>query len=493
MLYSVLVEGHLGEEKAILTDNEREYTYLQLHRQAMAMLAYMRRRGIRFGDRVLIENHNDGRTVAAILSCIAGGMIFVLAPEGCKEAERRHIMQDCSASVCLNLQIMKEFQQTDADLDDSDVVRDIVPESAGAYILYTSGSEGDRKGVLACQRQIIFCCGSICSRLKYKETDRVLCSLPLEFDYGLYQVFLSLQSNARLFLAGTAIIQMIPRQLKDWQITVFPSIPSVVNLLLRLGYLDSQYLPYLRKITFTGEYLSVTLIKNLRKTLPQTEIVPMYGVTECKRIAVMPEGREDKTKAGSCGLPLDGITVSLEGMDADGVGELVVEGPNVMEGYWDDIELPIIKDISGKNIKNRFGINQMTGQRTFRTGDLLSMDEEGFLYFHGRRNGLIKSRGYRISELEVEHIVQEIDEVVECAVVGLPDDVCGERIGICVYARSREARDRIAKVMSEHTIYQNNYSIFAAFNLLPRNKNGKIDKIKLKGMIDDKDRYFFGK
>ncbi len=529
MLYSILVEGHLGEEKAIMIDNEREYSYLQLHQQAMAMLAYMRQQGICSGDRVMIENHNDGRTVTAILSCIAGGMIFVLVPEGCQEAERQYIMQDCSAAMFLDLQNITNFKQTDANItqksnlesakgpgatnakepssenakdsymenggksewDDSGDVRDIVPESAGVYILYTSGTEGIRKGVLACQHQVIFCCNGIHSRLNYKETDKVLCSLPLEFDYGLYQVFLSLQSNTTLFLAGTAVIQMIPRQLLDWQITIFPTIPSVVNLLLKLGYLNSEELPFLRKITFTGEYLPVSLIKSLKKALPETEVIPMYGVTECKRIAVMPEGREDKTMAGSCGLPLDGITVSLEGMDADGIGELVVEGPNVMEGYWNNTKSPANTVNSGKTITNRFVINANTGQKAYRTGDLLSIDEEGFLYFRGRCNGLIKSRGYRISELEVERIVQEIEGVVECAVVGIPDEICGERIGVCVYAQSREVLDSIVRVISQYTIYRNNYTIFAAQGLLPRNSNQKIDKIKLKRMIYDKDRYFF--
>ena len=104
---------------------------------------------------------------------------------------------------------------------------------------------------------------------------------------------------------------------------------------------------------------------------------------------------------------------------------------------------------------------------------------------------MIKSRGYRISELEVERIVQEIEGVVECAVVGIPDEICGERIGVCVYAQSREVLDSIVRVISQYTIYRNNYTIFAAQGLLPRNSNQKIDKIKLKRMIYDKDRYFF--
>lgn len=478
MLYAALIEKHLEEKKIIITDEKRDYTYMQLHKKAMRILAYMRCQGILPGDRVLVVSYSDGETVAALLACLAGGMIFVPASSACGKKELEYIRRDCSVSMVLDSEKMQDiWKMKDTEAENSRVK---LSESAGAYILYTSGTEGVRKGVYACQRQIMFCCNSILSRLRYKESDRVLCSLPLEFDYGLYQIFLSLLSKARLFLVKTSMIQMIPSWLHRWDITVFPSIPSEVNLLLNMNYLKQKQLPCLRKVTFTGEYLSVELIKKLQTALPMTEVVPMYGITECKRVAIMPEGRMDKIMAGSCGLPLDGVRVYLENEDEAGVGELIVEGPNVMEGYW-------------KGEEGGFGVKRETGNRCYRTGDLMSTDEEGFLYFQGRRNGLIKSRGYRISEIEVERMLQKTKGMIECAAVGIPDMICGEKIGICVYAKSEEVRNCIAETLSQNVIYRNSYRIFWSNKPLPRNNNGKIDKIRLRRMIHEKEECIFGK
>lgn len=471
MLYAELIEKNLDGEMAVLTDRNGDYTYMQLHKKAMGILAYMRQCGAATGDRVLIRNHNDADTVAAILACLAGGMIFVPVSDVCSEEELTYMREDCSAFLALDLQKEEVFEEAGWE-----AARDCgnkIPESAGAYILYTSGTEGKKKGVLACQRQIIFCCNRILSRLGYRESDRVLCSLPLEFDYGLYQIFLSLLSRTRLYLIEPGVIQMIPYCLHKWEITIFPSIPSVANLLLKMHYLNREQLPCLRKITFTGEYLPVEEIKALKAILPGTEMIPMYGTTECKRIAVMPEGREDKVMAGSCGLPLDGVTVYFEEGTDHGEGKLIVEGPNVMEGYW-------------RNEEGGFGVNPKTGMRTYQTGDLIAIDEEGFLYFRGRCNGLIKSMGHRISEMEIENLIWKIEGVIECAAVGIHDTVCGEKIGIFVFAHSEEVSGFIANVMSQNVIYKNCYRVFMMTAPLPRNSNGKMDKAKLKGLIHER-------
>lgn len=469
MLYEALIERHLSEQKIILTDEKRTYTYAQLHKGAMGFLAYLRQNGVRSGDRVMIRNRGDGRTTEAILACLAGGMIFVLISGIHGRAESADRMKDCAPSLLLDPHTVNA---ADAEAGEQ-WERARIPASAGAYILYTSGSAGRKKGVYACHKQIIFCCKSILARLGYRESDKVLCALPLEFDYGLYQIFLSLWSRAQIFLVQTRMMQMIPRYLHQWEITVYPSVPSVANALLRLGFWERVSLPYLRCITFTGEYLPVELIRRLRELFPSVELIPMYGATECKRIAIMPPGREDKLMAGSCGLPLDGVQVRLlKKNPQDNIGELVVEGPNVMEGYW--------KEAHG------FEKNPQTGMRIYHTGDLLSMDEEGFLYFYGRINGLLKVMGRRISEAEIENIVKAADGVVECAAMGIPDPLYGEKIGICVSVKEKTAEKEIRKVLADWPEYGNLYELFLFYDLLPRNPHGKIDKRKLREMSDEK-------
>ncbi len=479
MLYSALIEEKLNRDKMILTDDKNGYTYRQLHAKAMGLLKYMRDRGIAQGDRVLIRNHNDVGTVEAILACLAGGFIFVLVSSKCGPEETRYIEEDCSAVLFLDLQTEDCLKKEGGRY--GNIGREKISESAEACIIYTSGTEGIKKGILVCQKQIIFCCNAILARLKYKESDRVLCGLPLEFDYGLYQIFLSFISGAKVYLVEGNLIQAIPGYLNKWNITIYPAIPSVVNLLLKLKFLRERELPNLRYITFTGEYLPVEQISEIKRVLPSVKIIPMYGITECKRISIMPEDREDKIMGGSCGLPLDGIKVYLEGKDPEtGIGELVVEGSNVMEGYWN-------REAGG------FGVNQETGGRTFCTGDLLAMDEEGFLYFHGRRNGFIKVRGHRFSEIEIESLVSVAEGVLECAVIGMQSEFYGEKIAICVYAAEETAKISVRQIMEENPIYRNSYEVYLFERPLPRNGNGKIDKQRLGKMIYDGRNDFFRK
>lgn len=112
------------------------------------------------------------------------------------------------------------------------------------------------------------------------------------FDYGMYQVFLALFSGATLFLDASGVLQRIPYLIRLWKITVFPTIPTAAQLLMRLGLFCKDTFGTLRSVTFTGEVLPVPLIQRLRQCLPEVRIVPMYGLTECKQVSVMPPGRE---------------------------------------------------------------------------------------------------------------------------------------------------------------------------------------------------------
>lgn len=470
MLYASLIEEHLKEQGPILSDRERAYTYSELHWEVMDKLEYFYRQGAREGDRILIRSHNDVRTVEAVLACIAGGFIFVLASDLCSKKELDDMMKDCSPSI-----IFENYESENKCREKFRTIeRRRISESAGAYILYTSGSTGDKKGVFACHKQIAFCCKAILSRINYKESDKVLCALPLEFDYGLYQIFLSLLSKTQVFLVEADIIQMIPRYLQQWEITIYPTIPSVMNFLLKLGFWDRVKMPCLRCITFTGEVLTVKLIEELKKVLPFVNVIPMYGITECKRVAIMPQDREDKVMAGSCGLPLDEVKVYLKKEEpTEKIGELIVEGPNVMEGYWNCED-------------SRFGINPKTGMKTYRTGDLLSMDEEGYLYFHGRCNGLMKIRGRRISEAEIENVVLGIADVRECAVIEIQDGLYGTRIGVCIYAKDENVKKDVEKALERKTTLSGLYRTFWFPEPFPKNRNGKIDRIELGKMVDEK-------
>ena len=291
----------------------------------------------------------------------------------------------------------------------------------------------------------------------------------------MYQVFLSFLSGAVLYLDRGDVIQRIPYLLSNWSITGFPTIPSVANSLNRIGILDRDIPRCLRYITFTGEILPVSLLQRLQEKLPHVWLVPMYGLTECKRVSVMPWGCEDKTMSGSCGLPLDGVTVWLENLDINtGIGELVVEGDNVMEGYWG----------ATSNEVDPFSFNEKNGKRTLRTGDLFTIDGDGFLYFCGRKNNILKIRGHRVSSLWIEDRLRMCGALCEMAVIGVQDELKGEGAVVFMYTASSVEKTQIKSCLTRLPEYLRGIKVIFSPDPLPKNQNGKIDRQKLQHMAE---------
>lgn len=503
MLYHRLIEEHIDDKRVVLSDGQTEMTFQQMHERAAQYCAVFHRMKLERGDRVLVMSVDLPETVIILLACIADGMIFVPVNQRLDQESKEYIIRDCKPALILEASdgcmctaggvhakmkaavSIKEcaYERAGAAADEyayvgegisrADIMaeRKMCQEDTLAYILYTSGTEGKSKGVVASHKQILFCSTAINRRLCNTAEDRILCCLPLSFDYGLYQVFLAFLSGARLYLAMGDVIQRIPYLLRHWEITAFPTIPSVANIMMKTGMLRDEDYPKLRYITFTGEILQVSLIRSLEERFPGIRVIPMYGLTECKRVSVMPEGREDKVRAGSCGLPLEGVRVWLERVEPDsGMGELVVEGENVMEGYWgmeDDSDIT-------------FSLNKETGKRRLHTGDIFRIDDEGFLYFCGRENGIIKVWGHRISSVWMENIIKTIEGVREAAVLSVADVDAGEMPVLFLYTSEEVTERHIQNRMRELPVYLQRYQLFMMKEPLPKNQNGKIDWKRLR-------------
>ncbi len=467
MLYHKLIEEHLDAAGDVLSDGRQFYNYNQIHERVAEIRGFLKKQDLHIGSRVLITAYNSIETILTVLACIADGYIFVLLYPGMLGADKERIRQDCAPGWCVDRMMEIITREKRCSMEE----RVMLPEDTLVSILYTSGSDGSPKGVVASQKQILFCCNAINQRLMNTEKDRILCCLPLAFDYGLYQVFLAFMSRSLLYITEGTVLQKIPRMLSEWKITAFPMIPSAMNLLIKTSLLKELPLPELRYITFTGECLSVELISRLMKAYPQTEIVPMYGLTECKRVSIMPLGRNDKKMQGSCGLPLDGIQVWLKDTDPKtGIGELVVKGPNVMEGYWGEW---------GQN-GDVYRTDSCTGDRFLCTGDLFRIDKDGFLYFCGRKSRIIKVKGYRISGVYIEKLLEKLETVDELTVLGIEDPYCGEKPAIFVCTQDEQIKKRIHEIMRKQPEYVRNYELFVQKTPFPRTRNGKVDEMELK-------------
>ncbi len=465
ILYRKLILDHLENDKPALYNlpDEKIFTYSQLHELVKDEAESFRSYSIRPGQHVVIQNDNTFRTVISILACIYLELCFILIPKN-ESAERiRYIINDSQSrlSILGNSHDLLFFPENS------------VCEPSLTYILYTSGSTGRPKGVMAPEAQVIFCIDAISKRLLLNQNDRIMCCLPLSFDYGLYQLLMSLSCGASLLLVKNsgAFLQSVPGLMSKYKATIFPAMPAMLRALS--GLLKRVNLDYLRCVTSTGDKFPPELIREVAEILPNSEILPMYGLTECKRVSIMPFGRHDKVKAGSCGLPLDGTKVHV-----DDDGELIVSGPNVMAGYWNDTELT-----------ERCFFDDPVYGKSLRSGDIFRIDDEGFLYFCGREKNILKVDGVRVSSAEIEYdIAPYIGHFADYRVIGIDDDIHGEKLIACVYSE-KITENEFVKILQEISqdwpSSRKIHGVLWLTSPMPVSSNGKINIECLKAMAKE--------
>lgn len=347
-----------------------------------------------------------------------------------------------------------------------------------AAVMYTSGSTGEPKGVTLTHGNMAFVADSIIESIGMESADRVLCVLPLYFGYGLYQLLTCVRLGATLVLepgfgAGGRIVQLFEEQ----RITGFAAVPTIYQLLLSLPGLADRELPHLRFLTNAGAGLPTPVVRAVREAFPRARLYLMYGQTECQRVCRLPAGEVDGNPS-SVGTAIPGTEAWVE--DEDGevaapgvVGELMVRGPHVMQGYWGNEEAT----------DRRLRPGRWPWERVLATGDLFRADERGYLYFVGRRDDIIKSRGQKVAPREVEDVLHSFAGVRDVAVVGVPDQLLGEAViahvssdpGIELDAKA--LRRHCAESLESHMVPKR-VVIHAE---LPRIGSGKIDRRALAG------------
>ena len=325
-------------------------------------------------------------------------------------------------------------------------------------------------------RNMVAATASIASYLGITRDEVILCVLPLAFDYGLYQMILAFSIGARVVLERSfAFPAEVMRTVADERVTGFPGVPTLFATLLGMDSLASYDLSAIRYFTSTAAALPAKHIEQLRRRFPAAKLFSMYGLTECKRCTYLPP--EDLArKPDSVGIAIPNTELWLvdecgRRLGPDQVGELVIRGATVMQGYWDQPEATARKLRPGP----------LPGERVLHTGDLCRLDADGYLYFVGRTDEVIESRGEKVPPKEVESTLLGISGVREAAVIGVPDDLLGSAIKAFVVPEpgvvldvsmlQRECRARLDSFKVPHHI-----ELRAA---LPRTPNGKIEKSEL--------------
>jgi amino acid adenylation domain-containing protein len=487
-------------ERTALVVGDRRLTYRELERAAEGFASGLRSLGVRRGDRVAIVLANSVEAAVAIYGVLLAGAAFTPLNVTTKVEKLTHLLGHCGAvaAVCRPDAVdavraagaaSPAFRHVIAVGEPVDGTPSFEALAAHApadlprpldvdlsAIIYTSGSTGTPKGVVFLHRNMTFVASSIIEYLGLRASDRILCVLPLSHTYGLYHLVMAVRCRATLVLEnGIAFPGRILGVLESERITVMPGVPTVWQALISLHGIDERRLPHLRVLTNAGAALSVARLQAVRRAFPGAAFYSMYGQTECKRVCYLPPDQLDAHPA-SVGIAIPGTEVWIE--DADGnepgpgaVGELMVRGDHVMQGYWNDPQSTARKLKAGR----------WPGDRVLRTGDLFRRDEEGYLYFVSRSDDIIKSRGEKVAPREVEEVLYTYAGVHEAAVIGVEDDLLGQAVEAHVSAAEGHTLDsldlrRHCRAHLEDFMVPRRVIVHDA---LPKNDNGKLDKIAL--------------
>jgi L-proline---[L-prolyl-carrier protein] ligase len=350
-----------------------------------------------------------------------------------------------------------------------------------AYILYTSGSTGTPKGVMISHRASLTFVNWAADCAALGEADRVCSPAPLNFDLSVFDIFSTCQAAACLVVVPE-MTAMFPSRLAQWlereQISVWYSVPSVLTMLATYGNLRGFDLSRLRAVIFAGEVFPAKHLTLLMAELPGPRYLNWYGPTEtnvCTWYEV-PPGSEltAPVPIGKATANTDAFAVTGEGhrvAKPGEEGELYVRGSGLMSGYWGDQE-----KTRGVLVGNPF--QAAYGESAYRTGDLVTLDDEGNWVFLGRRDGMVKTRGYRVELGEVETALYAHPAIREAVVLPVPDELLGSRLRavICADGLTREevldhCRQRVPGYMVPDAVEFR--------DVLPRTANGKVDRVQL--------------
>ena len=411
-------------DRPALAVGTRSGTYAAVREWSGRLAGWLAGSGVRRGDRVLVALPADVLLPPLLYACSRAGAVFVVLGDRLPAAVTEHVLDDARPALVLGdgpelRELAGRRGIPHRGLDDvrAGAARPAPPPPDRALavdpvcFIYTSGSTAMPKAVVSTHLQVCFAAAAIQSELGYRPDDLVYCPLPLSFDYGLYQVFLSTLAGAELRLAGAeGAGQRLLAELRESGATVLSAVPSLADGLARLLSRPGSALPRLRLMTSTGAAMPEAVLAELRRRLPDLRIRLMYGLTECKRATIMPED-EDLRRPGACGRALPGTEVFV--VDEDGarlppgaVGEVVVRGAHVMAGYWRRPEQ------TAERFRRVEGLFP-----ELRTGDYGHLDADGYLYFQGRRDDIYKERGFRVSTIEVEAAACRVPGVRAAVVV----------------------------------------------------------------------------
>lgn len=489
LIQDILVDTTLKcpDHIAIVSGHKR-LSYSEMMSYAWNLSHFLFDKGVKPGDRVAIFMDSNWKCAASIFGVLMAGGVFVIINSQTKKEKLLFILRDAGIKVVLSEPYLSRVYNSC--LDQAEVFCDVenellksIPyirteETDLATILYTSGTTGVPKGVMHTHKSLLFVLNSINEYLGFTIEDRLFSTLPLNFGYGLFQLLSSVSVGATLVLESSFAFPVeVFNKMKMENVTTFAGVPTLFSMILAQNDRKSLQFPSVKLVTNAAAALPEKFISGIKSVFPYAELFKMYGQSEVIRTAYLsPELAE--VKPNSTGRAIPGTQVflldsNLQPVKQGEVGMLYVKGSHIMMGYWNDPEKTkevLIPDVNGETM--------------LKSGDLFYQDEEGDLYFVSRNDDIIKSKGEKVSPLEVENVIYKLPGVQEVSVIGVPDSLLGEAIVAFVVA-DQVTEKQIKKICLE---YLESYMVpkhIIFVDSLIRNNNGKVSKALLKKQYND--------
>jgi amino acid adenylation domain-containing protein len=492
-------------DRVAVEDIDRRLTYAELEERSSRLANLLIEAGVGSGDRVGLYLEKSLEAVVAIYATMKAGSAYVPLDPRAPASRLAYIARDCDIRVLASAPAMSaaweelrglgaplETVVIDAAQDGPDAgvrvltARDIDRMDPGAprvpavdldlaYILYTSGSTGDPKGVMLSHLNALTFVRWAVDRFEVAYTDRLSNHAPLHFDLSVFDLYAAASAGAAVVLVPSEL-SVFPVQIRDFirerELTIWYSVPSILSMLTLRGGLVEGDLRRLRTILFAGEVFPTKYLRRLMELLPHVGFFNLYGPTETNVCTYFPVPRlpEDQAEPVPIGRAIDDVEVFAvddagEPVAPGEVGELLVRGTSVMRGYWGDPERTA-RAISRNEV----------GDDVYRTGDLVRQDASGDYRLLGRRDHQIKSRGYRVELGDVEAALYAHPQVVACAVAAIPDPLVTNRIKAWVVVRDGVDERDLVRFCGERIPH---YMIPEEIELresLPQTSTGKVDR-----------------
>lgn len=521
LLQQLLTESAVKyPNKIALVDNKNKITYSEIDIASNQLANRLISEGVKKGDRVGFHLKKSIESIISIFAILKSGGVYVPIDPLSPPKRVTYMVRDCGIR-CL-ITSSDKITKLESDIRGSSALSTVIVTGQGigthlgkeskikivkwqdildsklthmpgeknidtdlAYILYTSGSTGDPKGVMISHLNALTFINWTFEEFHIQPADRVLNNAPLHFDLSIFDIFTTFKAGSTLFFVpehASIFPKIMIEFIRDNKITVSYSVPSLLIYLLTHGNLKKYRFPDLRLILFAGEVFPVKYLKELMTIIPSVDYYNLYGPTEtnvCTYYHVKEIG-QDRIKPIPIGkacancevfaLDEHGEVVTKHGQE----GELYVRGSTVAKGYWGDPEksrTTFVQNFLSTNFE----------EIMYSTGDIVIFDETGDYHLIGRKDHMIKSRGYRIELGEIENVLYSHPHVNEVGVVAFPDEHIGNRIKAFIVLVSAESIQEVdfknycSKHMPKYMIPEE----IKMCEFLPKTSTGKIDRKQL--------------